>query len=253
MFGNNLVFGPKDYTYLGTDSVRVTSIFVTLQGEGPYSGQLAIFVRLTGCNLRCSFCDTFFDAGINMHAVQVLADAAGEFNKRLLPIPRLMVITGGEPMMQPGLPKLVDTAQRAGMKVQIETNGNFYQPISSDATIVVSPKVNEATGKYVKVHPATLMKARALKFVVSARMAGYQQVPQWALEWRGANYGGRSIYLSPMNEYIRKPEPDEVVSFWTPGLLDHAMNKANHEHAAKLAMQHDCILSLQQHIYASLP
>ena len=64
MFGKNEIVGQKYFNEVkGEDVMFVTSIFFTLQGEGPFRGMPAVFVRLAKCNLNCSFCDTFFDDG----------------------------------------------------------------------------------------------------------------------------------------------------------------------------------------------
>ena len=62
MFGHNEIVGQK-YFDNADDKLFVTSIFYTLQGEGPYRGEPAVFVRFAKCNLNCGFCDTFFDDG----------------------------------------------------------------------------------------------------------------------------------------------------------------------------------------------
>ena len=63
MFGTNEIIGKKYFKDAPADSLFVTSMFFTLQGEGPYAGLPALFIRLAKCNLDCSFCDTFFDDG----------------------------------------------------------------------------------------------------------------------------------------------------------------------------------------------
>ena len=63
MFGKNEIVGQKYFKDAAEDQLFVTSIFYTLQGEGPYRGEPAVFVRLAKCNLACSFCDTYFDGG----------------------------------------------------------------------------------------------------------------------------------------------------------------------------------------------
>ena len=63
MFGTNEIIGKKYFKDAPKRSLFVTSMFFTLQGEGPYAGMPALFIRLTKCNLDCSFCDTFFDDG----------------------------------------------------------------------------------------------------------------------------------------------------------------------------------------------
>jgi 7-carboxy-7-deazaguanine synthase len=99
----------------------ITEIYKSLQGESTYAGLPCVFVRLTGCNLRCSWCDSeyTFTGGKRMSAEEVFDEVA-----RLSPNGGLIEITGGEPMLQerellPFLQRLLD----AGYKVLIETSG----------------------------------------------------------------------------------------------------------------------------------
>src|SRR5690349_6043811 len=101
--------------------MQITETYKSLQGESTYAGLPCVFVRLTGCNLRCSWCDTeySFYGGRKMTPEQVLADV-----ERLSPAGGLVEITGGEPMLQerelvPFMHRLVDR----GYKVLLETSG----------------------------------------------------------------------------------------------------------------------------------
>jgi 7-carboxy-7-deazaguanine synthase len=273
MFGTNEAVPPKAFEHQPGGTLQVTSIFPTLQGEGPFAGRPAVFLRLTKCNLQCSFCDTYFDRGERMTFEDVaaaIAEAGNAFPLRRK-YPPMLVVTGGEPLLQRNLADFLEW-RRAEFdlfdeEVQIESNGNFYLELPYWVLVVVSPKVNEKTGQFIKVDRQLLYEGMvtALKFVISADMAGYQDVPQWALDWRMQGHGYREIYLSPMNCYNKKPAvpsdladaqeraSKERISFWTPGLLDHRANQRNHEHAARLTMKYSCILTLQQHLYAGLP
>ena len=93
----------------------VNEIFYSLQGEGYYTGVPAVFVRLTGCNLRCPFCDTDFDKGKEMSEEEIVAEV------RKFPA-RHTVITGGEPTLQINK-RLTFLLHKSGMFIQIETNG----------------------------------------------------------------------------------------------------------------------------------
>lgn len=281
MFGKNAATPPKYFEDQQPGTLMVTSMFYTLQGEGPYAGRPAVFIRLAKCNLQCSFCDTYFEAGdslqfnaINLRIAKVVADfysslklAAPDAAKcaRNYPGDRLLlVITGGEPFLQPNLGAFLDFAQKCGYDTQIESNGNFYQYIPHETMLVISPKINERTGKHIKLHEAALDRAEVLKFVVAPDVPGYEDIPEFALRWYQQAPTYRYLYVSPMNCYAKQPamptDPQSIeartnsekVSFWTPGLLDLERNRRNHEHAALIAMKHGATLTLQMHLYASL-
>lgn len=111
--------------------MKVNEIFYSLQGEGYHTGTPAVFLRLSGCNLRCPFCDTDHSGGTEM--------AHGEILERVLRYPsRHIVITGGEPSLQIDS-YLVEILHSAGFYIQIETNGT--RPIPEDIDwVTCSPK-----------------------------------------------------------------------------------------------------------------
>ena len=104
--------------------MQITEIFKSIQGEGTRAGLPCVFVRLTGCNLRCVWCDTAyaFHGGTKRSVEEVLAlvhELAGEGAGRVL----LVEITGGEPLLQPETPALAEKLLAAGYTVMIETSG----------------------------------------------------------------------------------------------------------------------------------
>src|SRR5579864_3958325 len=102
--------------------MTITEIFRSIQGEGTRAGLPCTFVRLTGCNLRCTWCDTAyaFHGGTKMTVDEVLARVR-ELSGGL---PGALVeLTGGEPLMQPETPELASTLLSAGCTVLIETSG----------------------------------------------------------------------------------------------------------------------------------
>jgi 7-carboxy-7-deazaguanine synthase len=275
MFGKNKIMVPNSYREEPNGTLRITTIFYTLQGEGVYQGIPAVFVRLQGCNLRCSFCDTFFDAGDRLTYDEILSKAEEIKNKfytdRNIILPdnliksQLLVVTGGEPLNQKNLTDFLHAAHKKGYRTQIESNGTIYRDIPEETHLVLSPKINESTGKFIKVNDALLNRANTLKFVVSKTMLGYTDLPDFAVSWFNVGLG-RELFVSPMNCYVTEPikvaadgtlekrsEEDERISFWTPNLLDLQKNKENHEHAALLAMKYGCRLNLQMQLYANLP
>ncbi|MDR0769038.1 MAG: 7-carboxy-7-deazaguanine synthase QueE [Dysgonamonadaceae bacterium] len=112
-------------------NLKVKEIFYSLQGEGGRQGEVSIFVRLSGCNLKCDFCDTDFSGGETMELSQILSVI------RQHPC-RWIIWTGGEPALQ-----LTDEAvtffKREGYRQAIESNGYFPLPDLLDYT-TVSPK-----------------------------------------------------------------------------------------------------------------
>lgn len=126
----------------------VHSIFPTIQGEGPFVGQPAIFIRLAGCNLQCPLCDTEYTKGRIRLSVPAIFDTVQDHVRSFKP---LIVITGGEPLRQRNLHALVRFLLAKGFHVQIETNGTLYSehlPYNCpDFTIVCSPKTGRVNPK----------------------------------------------------------------------------------------------------------
>ena len=98
--------------------MRVTEIFFSIQGEGSRAGRPCAFVRFTGCDLRCGYCDTAyaFQGGEEMSRAEILAAVARHPT-------RFVLLTGGGPTLQRELPALVDDLIDAGYEVAIETHG----------------------------------------------------------------------------------------------------------------------------------
>jgi 7-carboxy-7-deazaguanine synthase len=162
--------------------MRIAEIYESRQGEGVLTGTPSVFVRLSGCNLRCSFCDTPFASwhpeGDHL-AVDQVADTTLSFGCRHV------VITGGEPMIFSELPKLCQRLSEQSVHITIETAGTVFQQLACDL-MSISPKLSNSTpsesiaGKWTKKHEKTrfnpeivqqLMKDYTfqLKFVVDTK------------------------------------------------------------------------------------
>lgn len=98
--------------------MRVTEIFFSIQGEGTRAGRPCVFVRFTGCDLRCGYCDTAyaFHGGKELAREEILAEVARH------PC-RLVLLTGGEPLLQRELPELASELLARGYEVTVETHG----------------------------------------------------------------------------------------------------------------------------------
>lgn len=166
MFGKNPVMKQD----LGDGrSLKVVGIWPTIQGEGPFAGEPAVFVRLHGCNLRCFFCDTEFsnpdDAVMPLEVILDLIKTA-PMKACFAPI-NLVVITGGEPFRQ-NITPLLSALTSKNYRVQIETAGTLWIDGLEDmwetlkrTTIVVSPKTP-------RLHPMIERHADAYKYVIHA-------------------------------------------------------------------------------------
>lgn len=291
MFGTNKLTGKSFFKDAPADSLFVTSIFYTLQGEGPYAGMPAVFIRLTKCNLACHFCDTFFDDGnwmtfseIETKVYEVICDY---WKTKGLPVPEwavkgfnqypgiVLVMTGGEPLLQDNISPFMAQQLKHYNAVQVESNGIPDTTVPDGVTLVCSPKCSEKHGvavKYLSPSKTILNRADCLKFVMSSDQSSpYSSIPDWAFEWKKAN-PSKEIYVSPMNVYNTLPQTikiirsnkqdsitlderssiDEKISFWEPGVLNWAENQKNHEYVGNYCIQHGLRLNLQQHIYCSL-
>ncbi|MEG4335237.1 7-carboxy-7-deazaguanine synthase QueE [Microcoleus sp. AT9_A2] len=133
----------------------------TVQGEGYWTGTLVDFIRLAGCPVRCPWCDTGYENGgkglpsVPQSIAQLLAQ---------LQSPRV-VITGGEPFIHRDLPELVEALLEADKQVSIETSGAYWQDVSPQAWITLSPK-EHVNPKY-PVQELFWTRANEIKLVVS--------------------------------------------------------------------------------------
>jgi len=183
-------------------SIAVHSIFATIQGEGPFAGCRAIFVRLAGCNLQCPMCDTEYTSVRVTYGPATLLD---ELKDLTYPIPELVVITGGEPFRQPIRP-VVEALLVKGFRVQIETNGTLYRDLPWDHPrlfVVCSPKMHI-------VHPKLVPHLSALKYVgTAASLDPADGLPNSALDhpikpghklFRPPQHWDRDVFLQPVDE-----------------------------------------------------
>ena len=110
---------------------KINEIFYSLQGEGFHTGTPAVFVRFSGCNLKCSFCDTRHEEGILMSDEEILR-AISAFPSNVV------ILTGGEPSLWIDQ-AFIDLLHRAGKYICIETNGTKPLPKGID-WVTCSPK-----------------------------------------------------------------------------------------------------------------
>ena len=157
----------------------ITEIFKSIQGEGTRAGLPCIFVRLTGCNLRCTWCDTAyaFHGGTKMSVEEVLArvdELAGRKEKThgsQATVP-LVELTGGEPLLQQEVYPLADKLLGAGYTVMIETSGEqFIGQLPREVIRIVDVKCPDSgePNTFEARNLAELSESDEVKFVLSTR------------------------------------------------------------------------------------
>lgn len=184
-------------------TIEYFKIWRTIQGEGPFVGMPATFVRLAGCNLRCPLCDTDYTSQRTRVTEKALAKAIQD----MTPVGGLVVFTGGEPFRQ-RLGEVISLLLWADCWVQIETNGTLYQDVQflfplalhrDKLVVVCSPKTPN-------ISPAMEDLVHSWKYVVEAgRVSEADGLPLSALGMPAPPFRPRvrdksRIYVQPLDE-----------------------------------------------------
>jgi len=120
--------------------VRIVEIYRSLQGEGLLTGTDSVFVRTSGCNLRCGFCDTPYTSWSPEGDDLAVADVLEQVER--LPAEHV-VLTGGEPLLWAEVGPLTEELRRRGRHVTVETAGTLYLPVACDL-MSISPKLSNS-------------------------------------------------------------------------------------------------------------
>lgn len=201
---------------------KIAEMFSSINGEGTHAGQLAFFIRFTGCNLNCSYCDTKWANVPNAPFTEMTADEIlSEVKKSGI---KNVTVTGGEPLIQPNIISLLEMLCGGGRYVEIETNG------SADVSEVLKIKENRPalTMDYklpssgMENHMRTenfavLEKKDTVKFV-SGSCADLERALEIIREYN--LIGKCAVYISPV---FGKIEPAEIVNF----MLENKLNGVN--------------------------
>jgi 7-carboxy-7-deazaguanine synthase len=199
MFGKNPVERAENN---GGTSLRVVdgTPFFTIQGEGPFSGKSAVFLRLHGCPLRCYFCDTEFSRPEDPYVpVEDIITMIREIAPQSC---GLLVITGGEPVRQ-NLAALVSLvySRLPGWIIQVETSGILWQECLHETVVICSPKTPT-------IHHSIFDHAHSFKYVIRAgEIDGTDGLPLTNTQIENGKpqrlarpRPGADVYLSPMDE-----------------------------------------------------
>ena len=134
--------------------MRISEIFYSIQGEGRLVGIPSVFVRTSGCNLRCVWCDTPYTSWRPEGTSWSIAEIITEVKKYPS---RHIVVTGGEPVLAPEIEELASALKRNGAHITIETAATIFKPVACDL-ISLSPKLANSTpwkrakGKFARLH-----------------------------------------------------------------------------------------------------
>lgn len=102
----------------------VAEKFVSINGEGVRAGELAVFIRFAGCNLKCGYCDTKWANAVDAPAEKM--ESKDILDYILSTGVKNVTLTGGEPLLRQEMGELIDTLMSAGLRVEIETNGSIH-------------------------------------------------------------------------------------------------------------------------------
>lgn len=177
-------------------SLEVVMVWPTIQGEGPFVGRPATFVRFAGCNMQCPACDTDYTTGRTAFGIDDLAamvDSCSVGNS-------LVVLTGGEPLRQNLIPFVLRLVGM-GKTVQIETNGTLHQMLPWPAvSLVCSPKTQT-------INQRLMPHINALKYILDADKINPQNgLPLDTLGYDGPpaypwpDFNSRNVFVQPKDE-----------------------------------------------------
>jgi 7-carboxy-7-deazaguanine synthase len=175
--------------------ITVNEIFHSIQGESTYAGRPCVFVRLTACDLRCTWCDTpyAFHEG-RKHEVSAVLDRIGEYNCDLVEV------TGGEPLLQEAVYSLMDGLLERGKTVLIETGGHrSTERVPAQVVTILDVKC-PGSGEADKMDWSNLERLRShdeVKFVIADR-ADYDYARDVIDRYRLAERAA-AIHLSPVH------------------------------------------------------
>lgn len=225
--------------------LRVQEIFKTVQGEGPYAGRPAYFIRLAGCNLRCYFCDTDFESRYDnkltiMQILEQLNCLAAGSNIGLV------VITGGEPLLQ-NIAPLIKMLRKSTFDVQIETAGTVWLPQLEAMAYYLGYDFIVCSPKTPKVHPRIEALCWHWKYIVSDdNLSLIDGLPEASTQKPTPACADHTLF---------RPDPDTHRTIWLQPLDagNPEQNARNTKAALDSCLKYGYRLSLQLHKLLGLP
>ncbi|MCE5312977.1 MAG: radical SAM protein [Nitrospiraceae bacterium] len=202
--------------------MKVCEVFASIQGESTYAGWPCVFIRTTGCNLRCSYCDTkyAYEEGIERTVDDLVAETEGYGVK-------LVEITGGEPLMHQETPVLITRLLDKGHIVLMETNGSMSIKDIDRRCIIVMDIKTPSSGMFNRMDLTNIKYLKPLdevKIVIAGR-----QDYEWARGFINSYglYGKCLVHFSPA---FKQLDPAELLEWILADKLAVRLNLQLHKY-----------------------
>jgi 7-carboxy-7-deazaguanine synthase len=201
---------------------KVVEKFVSINGEGPLAGQLAIFIRFAGCNLNCSYCDTSWANEIDASYKLMTSDEIYEYIKSMGI--RNVTLTGGEPLLQGGIKELLELLGKdKELYIEIETNGsvllNKFVDLENPPSFTMDYKLpSSGMEALMALENFKYLSSKDTVKFVSGSLEDLEKAKQIIEDYNLIN--NVRVYLSPV---FSKIQLDEIVEF----MIDNRLNGIN--------------------------
>lgn len=191
------------------DTLRLTEIFYSLQGEARTAGLPTVFVRLTGCPLRCHYCDTAYAfTGGEIHHLDAILEQVASYR------PRHICVTGGEPLAQPNCLKLLEQLCDAGYEVSLETSGALdVSGLDGRVSKVVDLKTpgSGEVGRNLYANLDHLTPNDQVKFVICSR-EDYDWAVSKLIEYRLEQRAGEVLFSPSHGQVVPRELAEWIVA-----------------------------------------
>ena len=229
-------------------TLPVNELFYSLQGEGKLAGTPSVFVRTSGCNLRCWFCDSYHTSWEPTHATMTVDEILAEVESYDADH---VVVTGGEPLVHDAIEVLLDCLAGAGYHVTVETNGTIYRDVPIDLASV-SPKLASSTptaerdpkgdGEWADRHEQRRLDLDAL----AAFVENHETQLKFVVTDEGDVHELDDL-VARVRDAADVPVPDEDVLLMPEGATRERL-AATRERVADLAMEHGYRFTPRLHV-----